>query len=55
MTLSAVFGACSESGRWLTGHMLEKVVFNLSVWSSEEQLALSTVQLLKSIVKSNKR
>ena len=55
VTLSAVLGASSESGQWLTGHMLEKVMFNLSVWSSEESLALSTVQLLKSVVKSNKR
>ncbi|KAL5457574.1 hypothetical protein EMCRGX_G034846 [Ephydatia muelleri] len=55
LPLLAAFGTCSSTSSWLTVFMTEMVVFNLTVWSSEEQLAMTTVQLLKSLVKSPRR
>ena len=55
LPLVAAFGKDSDSGRWLAAFMVEKVAFNLSVWSSEENLAFTSVQLLQSIVKSQIR
>ncbi len=48
----AALGKESESGRWLTVFLLEKVVYNVSVWSSEESLAHTSIQLLHSLAKS---
>jgi hypothetical protein len=51
----AAFGKDSESGQWLVSFLVEKVAFNLSVWSSEDSLSSVTVQLLESLVKSQIR
>ena len=55
LPLVAAFGKDSESGRWLVVFLLEKVILNLSVWSAEESVSFTSVQLLHSIARSSKR
>jgi len=45
-------GKESESGQWLVVFLVEKVVYNLSHWSSEESLAHTSILLLQSVAKS---
>lgn len=49
------FGKDSESGKWLTAFLVNKVAFNMSVWNAEESLSLVSVQLLQSVSKSQIR
>ena len=51
----AAFGKESVSGRWLATFLVEKVAFNLSMWSSEETVCSATVQLLQNLVKIQPR
>lgn len=53
--LSAAFGADTEGSRWIVGYLLEKVINNLSVWSSETELANDTVELLVTLVERRER
>ena len=43
---STAFGADTEGSQWIVGYLLQKVLNNLSVCSSEQGLADDTVQLL---------
>ncbi|XP_061782080.1 exportin-4 isoform X1 [Nerophis lumbriciformis] len=52
---STAFGADTEGARWIVGYLLEKVINNLSVWSSETELATDTVELLVTLVERRER
>ncbi|KAK1169631.1 exportin-4 [Acipenser oxyrinchus oxyrinchus] len=52
---SAAFGADTEGAQWIVGYILEKVINNLSVWSSEPDLANDTVELLVTLVERRER
>ncbi|KAJ8253441.1 hypothetical protein GJAV_G00213000 [Gymnothorax javanicus] len=53
--LSMAFGADTEGAQWIVGYLLEKVISNLSVWSSEPELANDTVELLVTLVERRER
>ncbi|XP_026074158.1 exportin-4 [Carassius auratus] len=53
--LSTAFGADTEGAQWIVGYLLEKVINNLSVWSSESELANDTVELLVTLVEKRER
>ncbi|XP_062390462.1 exportin-4 isoform X1 [Sardina pilchardus] len=53
--LSTAFGADTEGAQWIVGYLLEKVISNLSVWSSEPDLANDTVELLVTLVEKRER
>ncbi|XP_012735526.1 exportin-4 [Fundulus heteroclitus] len=53
--LSTAFGADTEGAQWIVGYLLEKVINNLSVWSSETELANDTVELLVTLVEKRER
>lgn len=53
--LSTAFGVETEGAQWIVGYLLEKVINNLSVWSSEVQLANDTVDLLVTLVEKRER
>ncbi|XP_014029519.1 exportin-4 isoform X1 [Salmo salar] len=53
--LSMAFGADTEGAQWIVGYLLEKVINNLSVWSSEPELANDTVELLVCLVEKRER
>uniref|UniRef100_A0A8C9WSW8 Exportin-4 n=1 Tax=Scleropages formosus TaxID=113540 RepID=A0A8C9WSW8_SCLFO len=53
--LSTAFGADTEGAQWIVGYLLEKVINNLSVWSSEPDLANDTVELLVTLVERRER
>lgn len=53
--LSTAFGADTEGSRWIVGYLLEKVMSNLSAWSSEGELANETVELLVALVERRER
>lgn len=55
MPLSTAFGADTEGAQWIVGYLLEKVINNLSVWSSEPELAHDTVELLVTLVEKRER
>uniref|UniRef100_A0A671P5Z0 Exportin-4 n=1 Tax=Sinocyclocheilus anshuiensis TaxID=1608454 RepID=A0A671P5Z0_9TELE len=55
MPLSTAFGADTEGAQWIVGYLLEKVINNLSVWSSEPDLANDTVELLVTLVEKRER
>lgn len=55
MPLSTAFGADTEGAQWIVGYLLEKVINNLSVWSSETELANDTVELLVTLVEKRER
>lgn len=53
--LSTAFGVDTEGAKWIVGYLLEKVINNLSVWSSEPELANDTVELLVTLVEKRER
>uniref|UniRef100_A0A3P8QAJ3 Exportin-4 n=1 Tax=Astatotilapia calliptera TaxID=8154 RepID=A0A3P8QAJ3_ASTCA len=53
--LSTAFGADTEGAQWIVGYLLEKVINNLTVWSSEAELANDTVELLVTLVEKRER
>lgn len=55
LPLSTAFGADTEGSQWIVGYLLQKVLSNLSVWSSEQDLASDTVQLLVTLVERRER
>ncbi|EPQ04378.1 Exportin-4 [Myotis brandtii] len=55
LPFSTAFGADTEGSQWITGCLLQKVISNLSVWSSEQDLASDTVQLLVTLVERRER
>ncbi|XP_043929121.1 exportin-4 [Protopterus annectens] len=55
LPFNTAFGADTEGARWIVGYLLEKVLSNLSVWSSEQDLANDTVQLLVTLVERKER
>ncbi|PIO34891.1 hypothetical protein AB205_0108870, partial [Aquarana catesbeiana] len=55
LPLNTAFGADTEGSQWIIGYLLEKVISNLSVWSSEQELANDTVQLLVALVERRER
>ncbi|XP_077584626.1 exportin-4 [Stigmatopora nigra] len=52
---STAFGSDTEGAQWIVGYLLEKVITNLSVWSSEPELANDTVELLVTLVEHRQR
>ena len=50
LPLNAVFGQDSPGGQWAVNFLLQKVVSNLLVWSSEHELTKDTVDLLVALV-----
>ncbi|KAL0622512.1 LOW QUALITY PROTEIN: Exportin-4 [Plecturocebus cupreus] len=46
LPFSTVFRAGTECSQWIIGYLLEKVINNLWVWSSEQDLVNDIVQLL---------
>ncbi|XP_049583005.1 exportin-4 [Syngnathus scovelli] len=52
---SMAFGSDTEGAQWIVGYLLEKVITNLSVWSSEAELANDTVELLVTLVERRER
>ena len=55
LPLVSAFGQDSKSAEWLTAFLTEIVTFNLSVWSSEDKLCVTSVELFNSLVKLNTR
>ncbi|XP_045444484.1 exportin-4 isoform X5 [Pipistrellus kuhlii] len=55
LPFSTAFGADTEGSQWIIGYLLQKVISNLSVWSSEQDLASDTVQLLVTLVERRER
>uniref|UniRef100_A0A2K5PNK4 Exportin-4 n=1 Tax=Cebus imitator TaxID=2715852 RepID=A0A2K5PNK4_CEBIM len=55
LPFSTAFGADTEGSQWIIGYLLQKVISNLSVWSSEQDLANDTVQLLVTLVERRER
>ncbi|XP_069058368.1 exportin-4 [Pleurodeles waltl] len=55
LPFNTAFGADTEGSQWIIGYLLEKVISNLSVWSSEPDLANDTVQLLVTLVERRER
>lgn len=55
MPLSTAFGPDTEGAQWIVGYLLDKVINNLSVWSSEAELAIDTVELLVTLVEKRER
>ncbi|XP_022081901.1 exportin-4-like isoform X2 [Acanthaster planci] len=50
LPINAVFGQDSPSGQWTVNFLLQKVVTNLLVWSSEHELAKDTIDLMVALV-----
>lgn len=55
LPFSTAFGPDTEGSQWIIGYLLQKVISNLSVWSSEQDLANDTVQLLVTLVERRER
>lgn len=55
LPLVTVLGQDSKSAEWLTVFLTEIVTFNLSVWSSEDKLCVTSIELFNSLVKLNTR
>ena len=55
LALLEVFGIDTVSAQWLLTFLLDKVVFNLTVWGSEEKLALTSAALLTKLARSKHR
>lgn len=53
LPLISVLGQDSKSAEWLTVFLTEIVTFNLSVWSSEDKLCVTSVELFNNLVKLN--
>ena len=55
ISLQSVFCRTSKYAHWLITFILQKVIVNLSVWSSEESVARMSVSLLKNLSKEQYR
>ncbi|XP_077977331.1 exportin-4-like [Glandiceps talaboti] len=55
LPITAAFGRDTEGGRWSIGFLVDKILSNLSVWSSEQALAMDTVNLLVALVQQKNR
>ena len=55
LALLEVFGMGTEPAHWLLSFLLDKVVFNLTVWDSEEKLAFTSAALLTKLARSKHR
>ena len=55
MTLTSVFGAGTDGGKWTLGFLLDKVRTNLSGWSAESQIVEDAAMLLLSLVDNKNR
>lgn len=53
VTLSSALGNGTPSGQWLVSFLIDKVISNLTVWSSDQSIADSSVELLSSIAKNS--
>ena len=51
----AAFGHDSDGGLWTVTYLMNKIVSNLKVWSSEVQLIDDTLQLLVALVEKRER
>ncbi|XP_033635740.1 exportin-4-like [Asterias rubens] len=50
LPINTAFGQDSQGGQWVVDRLLQKVLTNLIVWSSEHELAKDTIDLMVSIV-----
>ncbi|XP_071955681.1 exportin-4-like [Antedon mediterranea] len=55
LPIVSAFGMDTAGSQWATSFLLEKVISNLSVWSSEETLANDTINLLVTLVEKKER
>ncbi|KAK2113651.1 Exportin-4 [Saguinus oedipus] len=55
LPFSTAFRAGAEGSQWITGYLLEKVISNFSVWSSEQDLVNDIVQLLVTLMERRER
>ena len=53
VTLSSAIGNGTPTGQWLVSFLIDKVISNLTVWSSDQSVADSSVELLSSIAKNS--
>lgn len=53
VTLSSALGNGTPTGQWLVSFLIDKSVSNLTVWSSDQSVADSSVELLSSIAKNS--
>ena len=51
----SVFGRDTRPSQWLISFLVERVSFNLSVWSAEEKVVVAAIRLLKAIAMSRHR
>ena len=55
MSLVEVFGCDTDNGKWILSFVLDKILFNLSVWHNEEKLMACTLKMLSGLATTNKR
>ena len=55
LPFSSAFAQGSDSAQWIAGFLVDKVSSNLSVWSSEHELAADTVDLLVALIERKER
>ena len=53
VTLSSALGNGTPTGQWLVSFLIDKSVSNLTLWSSDQSVADSSVELLSSIAKNS--
>ena len=53
VSLSSSLGYGTDSGQWLVSFLIEISVSNLSVWSSDQSVSESSVELLSGIAKNS--
>ena len=53
VTLSSAICNGTPTGQWLVSFLIDKVISNFTVWSSDQSVADSSVELLSSIAKNS--
>ena len=55
MSFIETFGTDSPSAKWILSFVMDKILFNLTIWYSEEKLMASTLKMLSGLATTNKR
>ena len=53
VTLASALGNSTTTGQWLVTFLIDKSISNLTVWSSDQSVADSSVELLSSMAKNS--
>ena len=53
VTLASALGNGTSTGQWLVSFFIDKSISNLTVWSSDQSVTDSSVELLSSIAKNS--